>query len=180
MTFMVSQLEARKINRKLRMAVVITLLSVGISGCTSDDNASEREQMCLDHAKRENTIYLEAIKTALPPKSQVLSVIESHGCDSANNGAWLYVGMSSKLKQNDVRSMFKKAGWSSNLAIQAAKKCGLSCEDFNLAKKIGRRIIGMKIEGLSSAGTLGRQEPELVIVVQAVDTCWDDNGYRCI
>jgi hypothetical protein len=175
----------RNLSKKSFMVAALLLLSTGLAGCWSDsglwgsdEGVRSRQRLCLDRVKQENALYLKAIDSALPAANRV-ALGEWNGCDSANNGAALYVDVNPNLKQKKVRETFEKFGWSSKLAIEAAKECGLGCGEILLAKKVGHRVIGMAFEESSTESVPTGQSPGVSIMVQAVDMCWDDNGYRC-
>lgn len=159
----------------LRGLSAVVLLVGGLSGCWSDGSAA-RERRCLDRAAHETALYLRAVDAAMPAAQRV-AVEEWNGCDSADNGAALYVTAKPGLRRDDIRSRLEKAGWTPGVAVEAEKRCG-GCEKSDLATRIGKRVVGVALYG-GEARKPAEPGSGVMFVVHAADGCWDDDGYRC-
>ncbi|WP_214326656.1 hypothetical protein [Nonomuraea sediminis] len=144
------------------LVVALVVAAASLWGAASDD---EGGRICLDRAERETALYLAAIDPVLPASDRA-SVDTWNGCDSANNGASLTVSLRSWLGAGKARVRFDQAGWSTALL----KQC--QCEGIHAAKRVGSRVIGVEFVDAARGG--GNE-----IEVRAVDSCCDDNGYRC-
>lgn len=142
--------------------LVVTLVLAAASwwGAAGDD---ESGQICLDRAEHETALYLAAIDPVVPASDRA-SVDTWNGCDSANNGASLLVSLRPGLDAGKARVRFDKAGWST----APLKQCQSVCDEIHAAKRVGSRVIGVEFVDAGNE-----------IEVRAVDSCWDDNGYRC-
>ncbi|NUW40199.1 hypothetical protein [Nonomuraea rhodomycinica] len=151
------------------------VLACALAGCASgpgDEGMSGSGQLCVDRAKRENALYLQAVSAVLASDKRV-SVDEWNGCDSANNGAALSVLVSPELRRDALWKAFVEAGWS-----PASAACAPGCTDFQLVDQVDQRLIGIAIKEATDTAPEGRHQG-LWVEVAAADSCWDDHGYRC-
>lgn len=140
--------------------------------------ATKRDSLgvnCSTIASGENAMFRRAVASALPAKAKVLSIDEFTGCDSSDNGAWLYITIDANLSEESIRKGFLEAGWSP--AGEKLKTCEDACEA-DLAKKVGGRIVGMTLSRERSQEN-SSENPPWKIIIDDLDGCWTANGYTC-
>ncbi|MER6829445.1 hypothetical protein ABT352_25915 [Streptosporangium sp. NPDC000563] len=150
--------------KSLSTVSVIVFFAAGLAAC-SGENQSET---CWARADKENKMLAGLIHSAFKNHRVVLSIEESNGCDSANNGAWLDVTLNANVTKNEVRNAFTKAGWSSN--VDKFMPCGPTCNP-TMAIQSGKRRIGMNLSK--------EADTPWMISMQAIDDCWTDDSYTC-
>jgi hypothetical protein len=164
---------ARLVCDKIKLMLAVLAISCATVSCAS--GATKSSESCEYFAEREARMLRAAVDGVLPA-AYVQSVIEEDGCDSANNGIWLSVRVSPSVPGKYVRSRFTEAGWT--IDALAATDCAECVEGSEMAKVVNGRVIGMT---LSPAGVAEFPPNGMswIITVQPIDSCWDDDGYRC-
>lgn len=162
--------------RRIPVTVAACLVAAVTSACAGGGTAAS-ERLCRERAERENTIYFQAVRSALPQSVQVAKASASNGCGSADNGAWLFLDLDGELSRTGLFQLFEQAGWSRE-ALTSIRDCGARCDEATLAGKAGERILGVLIPRSRAQDPATGRESWLVMV-SALDSCWDTHGYRC-
>lgn len=154
------------IEAPMRSFVTVILLCACLTGCY---RAVATDQACFDRAGKEVGLYLQAVRSAMPPQEQVLSVDTWNGCGSAGNGAAVDITMSSELTADALLKRLDDDGW--DLTGEG--------DGIRMTKQVGHRVFGLRIEEMSADDAAPYQSAGTLITIVAADTCWDDSGYRC-
>ena len=99
---------------------------------------------------------------------------------AADAGGRVPGGAETRPKPEQIEDRFEKTGWSANVAQAAGSSCESDCDEASLVKRLGRRIIGVHIEGLKKSQVPHTPTQDgWTIAVWALDSCWNDYSYEC-
>lgn len=153
------------------MVISVFLLVVCLGACAKKSGLST--ESCFSVAARENAMLRSAVADALPKGGKVLSIDDSTGCDSSNNGAWLSILVDAGLSKKEILQGFSEAGWSSR--FEKRNLCAEGCEA-EMARRFGNRTVGVTVDRVEDSSS---KNTPWKLTVDDLDRCWTDSGYRC-
>lgn len=145
-----------------------------LSGCGAGQPVSDGSKDCRRIAAEES-VWLTTIGQEVLG-DRVSKITEYNGCDSSNNGVWLFVDLKPDVPEAEAFALFVKAGWSKQRLHKSP--CRACIDGYSLGQRVRGRTVGIKVfqrdpSIAASAGDGTRVE------IAPVDGCWDDDGYRC-
>ncbi|MDA0638681.1 hypothetical protein OUY22_35175 [Nonomuraea sp. MCN248] len=134
--------------------------------------SSLEKAQCLEAASKEHVMLKRAIQDALRAGEKPFNMTEEHGCDSSANGAFLLIDLPESMTSDRVFRRLMEKGWSLE-----ARRSAAPGNRADLAKGIGKRIIGIRLTERGQITDSKSPSPER-LVVQAIDDCWGER-YLC-